>query len=71
MGETLWGFHFTQPVDLRFFVPLAEAGEYIKPSPYGRAGLFFLRTQSDKEQASIYKSLLVGSFYSFKMFKTK
>ena len=70
MGESLWGFHFTQPVDLRFFVPLAEAGEYIKPSPYGRAGLFFLRTQSDKEQASIYKSLLVGSSYSFKMFKT-
>lgn len=63
MGESLWGFHFTQPVDLRFFVPLAEAGEFIKPSPYGRAGVFFLAAKSHDEQSAVYKSLLEGSLY--------
>lgn len=66
-GESLWGFCFTQPVDLRFFVPLAEAGEYIKPSPYGRAGVFFLATKSDDEQSAIYESLLNGGLYRYNL----
>ena len=67
MGESLWGFHFTQPVDLRFFVPLAEAGEYIKPSPYGRAGVFFLAAKSDDEQSAIYQRLLDGGLYCYNL----
>jgi len=67
LGQSLWGFHFTQPVDLRFFVPLAEAGEYIKPSPYGRAGVFFLAAKSDDEQSAIYKSLLDGGLYRYNL----
>jgi hypothetical protein len=64
-GDSLWGFSFNQPVNLKFFVPLATAGDFIKPSPYGRAGLFFLEAQSDKEQESLYESLLDGSLYCF------
>ena len=67
LGQSLWGFHFTQPVDLRFFVPLAEAGDFIKPSPYGRAGVFFLAAKSDIEQKAIYKSLLEGSLYRYNL----
>ncbi len=64
-GVSLWGFSFNQPVNLKFFVPLVTAGDFIKPSPYGRAGLFFLEAQSDKEQESLYESLLAGTLYSF------
>ena len=64
-GESLWGLQFTQPVDLRFFVPLAEAGDFIKPSPYGRAGLFFLAVKSNDEQNAIYQSLLAGNLYRY------
>ena len=67
LGQSLWGFHFTQPVDLRFFVPLAEAGDFIKPSPYGRAGVFFLAAKSDLEQKAIYKSLLEGRLYRYNL----
>jgi len=64
-GDFLWGFSFNQPVNLKFFVPLARAGDFIKSSPYARAGLFFLETQSDKDQESLYACLLAGSLYGF------
>jgi carbamoylphosphate synthase large subunit len=66
-GESLWGFHFTQPVDIKFFLPLAVAGEFIKPSPYGRAGLFFLGAKSDVEEKEIYQSLLERSLYRYNL----
>ena len=53
-GEFLWGFNFNQPVDLKFLVPLAEAGEYINPSPYGRAGLLFISAVSEDEKNELY-----------------
>jgi hypothetical protein len=64
-GDSLWGFSFKQPVNLKLFVPLATAGDFIKSSPHGRAGLFFLEAQSSKEQESLYESLLAGSLYGF------
>ncbi len=64
-GESLWGFQFKKPVDLRFFVPLAAAGDRIEPSPYGRAGLFFLAASSKEEQDSLYFSLLNGELYGY------
>jgi biotin carboxylase len=64
-GDFLWGFSFNESVNLKFFIPLATAGDFIKPSPYGRAGLFFLEAQSDKEQETIYESLLAGKIYCF------
>ena len=68
-GDYLWGFSFKQPVNLKFFVPLATAGDFMKPSPYGRAGLFFLEAQSDKAQELLYESLLADSLYSFNFAK--
>ena len=64
-GESLWGFQFQKPVDLKFFVPLATAGERIESSPYGRAGLFFLSAANKVEQDSLYRSLLNGELYSY------
>lgn len=64
-GESLWGFQFKKPVDLRFFVPLAAAGDRIEPSPYGRAGLFFLAAASKGEQGSLYRNLLDGELYCY------
>lgn len=64
-GDSLWGFSFKQSVNLKFFVPLATAGDFIKSSPYGRAGLFFLEAQSDTEQELLYERLLAGSLYGF------
>jgi hypothetical protein len=52
---------------LRFFVPLAEAGDFIKPSPYRRAGVFFLAAKSDVEQQEIYQSLLERSLYRYNL----
>lgn len=66
-GESLWGFQFNKPVDLKFFVPLASAGERIDPSPYGRAGLFFLAAASKDEQDLLYRNLLDGELYSYSL----
>jgi hypothetical protein len=63
-GESLWGFTFNMPVNLKFFVPLATAGDFIKPSPHGRAGLFFMELGSDDEQDEIYRRLIEGTLYS-------
>jgi hypothetical protein len=63
-GESLWGFQFKTPVGLRFFVPLALAGERIEPSPYGRAGLFFLAANTKEEHKRLYRRLLDGGLYS-------
>ena len=62
-GESLWGFTFNIPVNLKFFVPLATAGDFIKPNPHGRAGLFFMEAGSDEEQDEIYRLLLEGTLY--------
>jgi hypothetical protein len=66
-GESLWGFSFKRPLDLRFFVPLAAAGDRIEQSPYGRAGLFFIAARSEEERKPLYRSLLQGELYSFSL----
>lgn len=63
-GDSLWGFSFTMPVDIRLFVPLATSGDVISPSPYGRAGIFFFRSPTAEEQDRLYRSLLEGRLYS-------
>ncbi len=64
-GASLWGFRFAMPVDIRLFVPLATSGDFIGPSPDGRAGIFFFRSTTEAEQDIIYKMLLDGKLYSF------
>lgn len=66
-GESLWGFQFKTPIDLKFFVPLATAGEQIDPSPYGRAALFFLAATSKTQQDLLYRQLLDGDLHSMNL----
>ncbi|MES9940573.1 MAG: ATP-grasp domain-containing protein [Candidatus Thiodiazotropha sp. 6PLUC2] len=63
-GESLWGYQFSVPVDIRLFVPLATSGDYIDSSPYGRAGIFFFRSSSINEQQRLYQTILDGDLYS-------
>lgn len=64
-GDSLWGFSFKQPVNLKFFVPLATAGDFIKSSPCGRAGLFFLEANSDVEMKNLYNKLCSKKIYKY------
>jgi len=63
-GASLWGFRFTDPIDIRLYVPLATSGDFICASPYGRAGIFFFRSPSENEQDGLYRKLLNGELYS-------
>ncbi|MEJ2619693.1 MAG: hypothetical protein P8163_05415, partial [Candidatus Thiodiazotropha sp.] len=63
-GATLWGFQFSDPVDIRLFVPLATSGDFISPSPYGRAGIFFFQSSTNDEQERLYRTILDGNLYS-------
>lgn len=62
-GMSLWGFQFRQPLDLKLMVPLASSGDFLQPSPAGRAAIFFLRASSESEQHSQYQQLLSGDLY--------
>lgn len=64
-GESLWGFRFSCPVDIRLFVPLMTSGEFLGAGPLGRAGVFFFRTSSASEQEILYQKLLASELYSF------
>lgn len=64
-GAALWGYQFTCPIDIQLFVPLATSGDFIDPSPYGRAGIFFFRSESKQDQDQLYRQLLAGKLYSF------
>ena len=66
-GEFLWGFNFNQPVDLKFLVPLAEAGEYINPSPYGRAGLLFISAVSEDEKNELYSLIKNKKLFRYRL----
>ena len=63
-GAPLWGMQFMCPAEISLFVPLATSGDFIDPSPYGRAGIFFLRANSLQDQETLYQKLLVGGLYS-------
>ena len=64
-GKAFWGFSFSHPVDIKLYVPLATSGDFLKPSPDGRAGIFFFRTSSDQDQKTLYQKLLDTDLYTF------
>lgn len=63
--ENLWGFHLSQPVHMRLFVPLATCGDGLAPGPLGRAGIFFFENSTMEEQEQLYQTILAGELYSF------
>jgi hypothetical protein len=65
-GESMWGFSFSEPVDIRLFVPLVTSGEFLGVGPNGRAGVFFFRLSSAKEEEALYQKILAGGLYSFR-----
>jgi biotin carboxylase len=64
-GEFLMGFSFNQSMDLKYFVPLATAGDFIKPSPYGRAALLFISAASKEEEISLYSLIKNRKLFNF------
>lgn len=64
-GQHLWGLRFQRPVQVRLWVPLATAGDWLAPAPAGRAAILFLQAQTAEEQAELYQSLLAGALYTF------
>lgn len=64
-GQSLWGLKFSSPVNIRLFVPLCRAGEYVAQSPNGRVGIFFFECASEGEQDSLYEKLIAGGLYVF------
>ncbi|MBK1827521.1 ATP-grasp domain-containing protein [Haloferula rosea] len=62
-GMSLWGLEFRHPVELKLMVPLASSGDFLQPSPAGRAAIFFLRASSADEQHAQYQQLLSGDLY--------
>jgi biotin carboxylase len=63
-GESFWGFSFSEPVNIRLFVPMVTSGEQLGIGPSGRAGILFLRASSAAEEEMLYKKLLAGELYS-------
>lgn len=63
--ESLWGFSFSEPVNIRLFVPMATSGTQLGPGPLGRAGIFFFCVSSEQEEDTLYRTLLADELYSF------
>ncbi len=60
-----WGFETSCPVQIRLFVPLATAGDHLRPGPDGRSGLFFFQASSLQEQNRLYDALLSGNLLRY------
>lgn len=62
-GELLWGMKFNQPLNIRLYVPLATAGDYLDKGPAGRAGILFLENSSKTTQDLLYSTIVSGELY--------
>jgi len=60
----LGSMKFNSPIQIEKMVPISLAGDIIKPSPYGRIALIFLRSDSEKELLKLYRKTLKRNLYS-------
>jgi biotin carboxylase len=61
---TFGSLQFHLPINLEKFVPLALAGDLVGPSPFGRIGILFARTDSASELDELMRATLGGELYT-------
>jgi carbamoylphosphate synthase large subunit len=61
---TLGALCFSRPVRIERLVPIALAGDRIKPSPFGRIGLLFAREDSKEALDDLYACMLRRELYA-------
>jgi carbamoylphosphate synthase large subunit len=62
--KTFASLHFNQPLQIDQFVPLSLTGDTVKPSPFSRIGLLFVRAASSDEFDCIFEKTLQRELYS-------
>jgi formate-dependent phosphoribosylglycinamide formyltransferase (GAR transformylase) len=55
--------HFRQPMILERWVPLSLTGDRLQPSPAGRIGILFARTEDEKQLDGLYNTTLARQLY--------
>jgi biotin carboxylase len=55
---------FHRPLDIEKFIPLALAGDRMHPSPFGRIGILFARTDTSRDLEELMRTTLRGELYS-------
>lgn len=62
--QTFGSLQFHRSLNLEKFVPLALTGDLIGPSPFGRIGILFARTENTSELELLMQVTLRGELYS-------
>ena len=62
--QTFGSLRFHRPVDIEKLVPLALAGDLIGPSPFGRIGILFARTDTRPDLDQLMQATLRGELYT-------
>lgn len=63
-AQTFGSLRFHRPLNVEMFVPLALAGDQIAPSPFGRIGILFARTDAGPALDDLMRATLRGDLYS-------
>jgi hypothetical protein len=62
--QTFGSLQFHRPINIETFVPLALAGDRIPPSPFGRIGILFARTDAGPALDALMRTTLHGELYT-------
>jgi biotin carboxylase len=62
--QTYGSLQFHRPITIEKFVPLALAGDRILPSPFGRIGILFARTDDAPALDELMRATLRGELYT-------
>jgi biotin carboxylase len=63
-AQTFGSLQFDRAIDVEKFVPLALAGDRVAPSPFGRIGILFARTDGAAALEELMRVTLRGELYS-------
>jgi biotin carboxylase len=62
--QTFGSLQFHRPLEVERFVPLALAGDRIRPSPFGRIGILFARAETGAALDELMRATLAGELYT-------